>query len=434
MAVKNVAVAGGPNMAVAVKKHAAVRKGPPAIFHLCGTIIGGLLLLACSVRFTSDDPIHPGAKRQAVRGGTPDGVVRDPLSRLLVPTTKAGKGLVTGLGVDAALQQQQSPPAVRSIRGRPVDAKATAGRERTCDDAYPGIKRTADLDAVRLRYTQGDLGAALVEQLVRYKRKVKDKLTSQGTLWEPYLTADVDRDSCFLNYPECVVFTRKELKLADEDMVNDFMVRKCCIEHQQMLRAVKSLYAAIGSISGASVGAWLTAGTLLGAVREGGVFIPWDTDVDVLVSPQHEAAVVKMLRSHSRPAPSKKKRIVVRASTDDDDVLKFAARVNDEPKEHAHGKLIGFVYGTPDFRHAEASRVEIWVAQETKKMQQSAVNLPMQPCVLYDAPVQCPKNPLDVLKRGYGPFWCVPCKAQSQNCKDVLEERLAKNKRATSGE
>ena len=127
---------------------------------------------------------------------------------------------------------------------------------------------------------------------------------------------------------------------------------------------------------------------------------------------------------HTRDRPARLPRIVVAEREEEDDPLDFAAQAVTEVKDHAHGRMIGVVYGTPHFRHPEASRVEIWVAQEDRKMQRAAVNLPRQPCRVYDVLAACPARPLDVLESGYGPFWCVSCKTRSQNCKEELQKRL----------
>ena len=83
------------------------------------------------------------------------------------------------------------------------------------------------------------------------------------------------------------------------------------------------------------------------------------------------------------------------------------------------GLLVGVLYGTVEYQHEEASHLEIWSAQEDKKMQRRAINLPLQRCFLYDVPLWCPRDPLRVLDAGYGPYWCVPCKSKTQNCRDT---------------
>ena len=51
----------------------------------------------------------------------------------------------------------------------------------------------------------------------------------------------------------------------------------------------------------------------------------------------------------------------------------FAVKAN---KQSDHGRIGAVIYGTGSFRHSEASRVEIWIRQESRKMQKAAINLP----------------------------------------------------------
>ena len=145
----------------------------------------------------------------------------------------------------------------------------------------------------------------------------------------------------------------------------------------------------------ASVGvkSWATAGTLLGMLRERGTIIPWDTDIDVLIRRSDLETVKKVLES----AP-------VRVS--------FIDKV-----DHGHGHLLAYVYSEKKVLDVDAPHVEIWVAQESKKMQRANVTFPLVGCVMYDVPMYCPGRYMDVLIAGYGPNWSTPCKAKSSNCK-----------------
>ena len=182
--------------------------------------------------------------------------------------------------------------------------------------------------------------------------------------------------------------------------VDIFMTVKCCVEHGELRDATAAAYALFPSASMS-----LTAGSLLAAVREDGFFIPWDTDVDLLLQPSDESRVAAVLRANEAAAgATKKDRRVV-------------TKLIDPPLAHDHGRLLGYVYGTPAYRHAEASRVEIWVALESKKMQRRGLVLPLRPCRLQGVAAMCPARAEDVLLAGYGERWCVRCKARSSNCK-----------------
>lgn len=425
-------------------------------------LVVSLVALACilsmgvAVVAQRGGPQRPAVKSSAFGStsslGVPPGKRAPPeSSSSTAAATPRATGETKGSRAPAAVapRGEDDAPAADSP---PSSAAERGGGDGLCRSRFKGFPETVNLDKIRQRYAEAPLDAELVRQLVAYKKRVADKLrlkqTSGGgvkstnALWEPIRAARVDWGYCFAVFPECAVFNRTEVQLpGNRADVDSFMMRKCCVEHSQMLRALRSLTVALRAegaklprppagassevVAAAVPHAWVTAGTLLGATREGGVFIPWDTDVDVLISPQHEKLVLALLRAHSKPRASARAPKIVVAERDDeeDDPLRFAAMVVDEPKDHAHGKMIGVVYGTPDTRHEEASRVEIWVAQESRKMQRADVNLPLQPCRVYDVAAWCPAKPVEVLERGYGPFWCVACKAKSQNCKEANAAR-----------
>ena len=250
--------------------------------------------------------------------------------------------------------------------------------------------------------------------------------------------------------------------------VDSFLFKKCCVEHQAMQAALQGVMTRLRAFNVSS--AWLTAGTLLGAVREKGRMIPWDTDVDVLISAADEGRARLALRSSRQGSKNRnlaevsvanrRVRSVVSGSSPprcvpdvmvaprssgkstssccevdgssgsrkegrDEDVARCFSQDIAEVREHAHGRMIGVMYGTTQFRHDEASRVELWVASESKKMQQAAITYPLRPCWLFGGlsstphvATMCPGRWRDVLVRGYGPQWCVPCKhPDRQNCK-----------------
>lgn len=333
----------------------------------------------------------------------------------------------------------------RVVRTTP-STDSTQAQSPTADTSLPCSKRewplltsTSDLPAVvsrtRSRWQTAALSGSLINQLGRHAARVCKRFQSQKKLWAEYLKpkydAVTDPAMCLRRTPECAIFTRyhntshraemaqeageSTVELTHEPCpvvdIDRFLLRKCCVEHAELSRALASL-AAVASDVGVDV--WLTAGSLLGAVREGGFVIPWDTDVDVLVSASDENALLKALQERSTPNGGYVDPAVAAAS----DVSQFYATVFRDVKPHAHGRMVAVVYGTPWYRHEEAARVELWGAVSSRKMQDPAVNLPVQPCLLNGVATKCPKDPLAVLDRGYGAHWCVACKDKHSNCKE----------------
>jgi hypothetical protein len=196
------------------------------------------------------------------------------------------------------------------------------------------------------------------------------------------------------------ILNPKNLQLLN--FVDVFMNVKCCVEHRQLQKALNATKTILSSND---IPFSLTAGSLLASVREKGFFIPWDTDVDLLIQPENEEAVKAKLFSSSSSSSS------------------CFTKLLDPPRQVDHGKLLGFVYSTPKNvkpHHEESSRVEIWVAREDKKMQKKSVVLPLRKdkrCSLQGISLPCPNNVGKILEAGYGEKWCVACKSKSSNCK-----------------
>ena len=297
----------------------------------------------------------------------------------------------------------------------PMPTDADVVREGNCA-GFPGVapRHAVDLAAKAKDVTTRTVSDVLIEQLANYSRRVQGKLATRNKkLWQPYLSTEIQEKDCISRFPECATFTRDDVKKAirqrtsggsdnssalEVDM-SQFMLKKCCIEHGELYDAM-SYFADF--MRSQKVEFWLTAGTLLGAVREGGTLISWDTDIDILIQQSDVERVSRQLSSTHPPGSGGHRNFY-----------------KEYRKDHAHGHILGVVYGTPEFRHEEASRVEIWVRQESKKMQKSAINFPTQPCYLYDVLVACPSHPISVLEHGYGSNWCRPCKHKTSNCKEV---------------
>ena len=284
------------------------------------------------------------------------------------------------------------------------------------------------------------LTPSLKQQLIKYAAKVQTKRFGESKLlWEGYEKEAVEPAECLTRTPECALFQRDDLRIDDNDddtagkentlakMQNQsqaaadftFLFRKCCIEHRALRRAFECLaHSSIGDL------AWLTAGSLLGAVREKwGVIIPWDTDFDVLIEVgdgMSEQAARKLF-ADGRISVLDQGRMNVSTLIES---LPFtcATRLIDNAN-HAHGHLLGYIYGRSSPRHVDDSRIEVWVRRDERKMQLARINVPSSigagECELYGARVRCPRDVQAVLEAGYGRGWCWPCKHRTSSCKNV---------------
>lgn len=332
------------------------------------------------------------------------------------------------------------------------------GRQRLASFRSSGGNPVFDSGAVAHHYLLSKVPDSLLEQLADYRRRALKKLeTRNSRMWKRYFQQPWDVAKCLDFTPECSLLLRPDVfpdayasspgvvemfadahtqvvagQPLDEVEISrlmhsvlapvnattsNFLLRKCCFEHRELRRALEAVFGTTNTYFG-NVTLWLTAGTLLGAFREQGVLIPWDTDADLLVSPEQAANVEHSLLKLSNLYRSD-------TSKDGKHPEDFAAKLEHPAvailnKEHAHGKLLGVIYGTHRYFHDESSRIEIWVRDETKKMQRKAINEPVVRCSLYGMSMWCPSDPIAVLHAGYGPTWCFPCKHKTSNCKGVF--------------
>ena len=242
----------------------------------------------------------------------------------------------------------------------------------------------------------------LIQQIADYDKKViRKRMTESARLWSGYesLHAEHGGEAACLDYtPECAIFLRyiREVTSASDGWSpSRFLFVKCCVEHRQLRAALSCLHEEWGAVP-----LWITSGTLLGVVRGPfPVIIPWDTDVDMLVDARDADTVSSSLKRRSIGGRTR-----------------CAATFVDNER-HAHGHLLGFVYGRERIVHPDDSRVEIWRRDDAKKMQRAGLNLPLRRGTLYNMSVWIPADSVGVLEAGYGSRWCWPCKHRTSNCK-----------------
>jgi hypothetical protein len=266
----------------------------------------------------------------------------------------------------------------------------------------------------RKKSSEDPMDVGLASQLATYALRVAKKYQKENQqLWKGYPTATIDgREEAI--FWECEIFNSASLQGPAEVLWREkspqtslnasaslrFLYRKCILEHAELRRAFGYV---MSRLKGIEVKAWLTAGSLLGSIREGGVLVPWDTDIDILIRQSDQPQVVEALFHGKGPDA-------------------FGSVLIE--KEQDHGFLLGAVYSASTIRHPMASRVEVWVQREAKKMQRSSITFPLKPCLLYDVPCWCPNHSGEVLVAGYGADWCLPCKAKSSSCKNQ-KDRIA---------
>lgn len=112
-----------------------------------------------------------------------------------------------------------------------------------------------------------------------WQRASSERSRVQG-IWEErrrtgvWVYDELNITQCLVLYPECVFGFHPHSASAR-------LVRKCCVEHARL----RELLAFTEEVAAAArIEVWHGWGNLLGIVRHGGVLMPWDTDLDMVVA------------------------------------------------------------------------------------------------------------------------------------------------------
>eukprot|EP01013_Petalomonas_cantuscygni_P034213 TRINITY_DN616_c0_g1_i1.p1 TRINITY_DN616_c0_g1~~TRINITY_DN616_c0_g1_i1.p1 ORF type:complete len:550 (-),score=79.69 TRINITY_DN616_c0_g1_i1:68-1717(-) len=191
----------------------------------------------------------------------------------------------------------------------------------------------------------------------------------------------LDISLCPILTPECAVWAHPEVNVTGN--TTDLPYRKCCIEHRRLLETTRYV---VGKLVGAGIEHWIAQGTLLGAVRNRGRYIMWDTDVDIYVRGEDEQRVVDLF---SGP---------------------FSETQHDFEKDHVKNRMQYMIFAGRK-RSVWTSHVEIWLWRNNTRNphleQYDSYIFPLQQCPFgfYDLPVQCPADPEWLLRKWFGEKW-----------------------------
>jgi len=262
-------------------------------------------------------------------------------------------------------------------------------------------------ETIHAYYANLTLDDTLASQLRRYAARVEERRRSGDTkrLWDPYDSVNIE--SCLTSAPECSFFLWQDkalLMMGDPSSRFQFLYRKCCIEHHRLQVAVRC---AIEIMSRCKELVWWAGfGTLLAMMREPGVMIPWDTDVDLFMEESESVTgcVTDQITDVNRVPLGCTATFVPRTAGD---------------ATHAHGKKFALIYGSSHVIDERDSRVELWIRDESKKSQRADIVFPLVQCgeTLYRHHLPCPRQAHAVLNASYGPRWCKYCKHSTSACK-----------------
>jgi len=259
-------------------------------------------------------------------------------------------------------------------------------------------------EIVTAYYANLTVDDTLAAQLRQYASRVEARRKSGDTkrLWDQYESISIAL--CQSSAPECSFFLRQDARLGAPSAFH-FLYRKCCIEHNRLQVALSCAVQVLSRCK--QLLWWAGFGTLLAVMREPGVVIPWDTDIDLFV----EQSQPGLGCLHEELAVAT--RVPVGCTA------KLVSADDDGTTTHAHGKKFALIYGSSPLVDERDSRVEVWIRDETKKSQRADIVFPLVPCEesLYGRHMRCPRKAHAALNASYGPRWCNYCKHTTSACK-----------------
>ena len=216
-----------------------------------------------------------------------------------------------------------------------------------------------------------------------YPERVNARYNKDGVSyiesWNNYHTVDIS--DCDEITPECLIWKHPSINTSATP--TDRTYRKCCIEHHRLLETLRDV---IDVMTEHGIRPWLGMGTLMAAIRHNGVFIGWDTDVDLYI---HESDVEKLKAAFKNQRTSKHW---------------FA--IDPQTDMGVQKRDMFYIYYTRK-RTQGGSHVEVWVwnNRRTDVSKYDGMMFPLVPCQLYDLNVYCPKESKKMLQVWYGKSW-----------------------------
>eukprot|EP01006_Ploeotia_vitrea_P054677 TRINITY_DN67917_c3_g1_i1.p1 TRINITY_DN67917_c3_g1~~TRINITY_DN67917_c3_g1_i1.p1 ORF type:complete len:396 (-),score=20.57 TRINITY_DN67917_c3_g1_i1:603-1790(-) len=204
----------------------------------------------------------------------------------------------------------------------------------------------------------------------------KKRIQSSWHKWKSYDTLDIS--NCQTEVPECRFYTQPAIN--NSAYSADRIYRKCCVEH---MRLKKTLVWTMDVLHAHNLSAWLAMGSLLAQVRHNGIFVPWDTDIDMYLWGDGDAEA-RLLQAF----PNLKPRV------------HWFGR---DPK----GRAVYWIYHTP-YRSPGSSHIEIWFWKTGRTKDPHIYDelvYPLKECQLYNVKCWCPKNSEEMLATWYGDDW-----------------------------
>ena len=304
-------------------------------------------------------------------------------------------------------------------------------------DAINLVTRTNNNNENRASATQDDVFGHMSQM----RSKIDSK--NDEARDEHRVTSQLSRIECPESTPECDFF----YCLGIDHELAEKGYRKCCIEHTYLKRTAhyvidtlervtdaregsststapnvqeyQAAAAGRNSFKNNSVGRYSTAtgeafavipyflstGSALGAIRHGGVIIPWDTDVDMAV-PRHNKSMLQVLFSSSSSASSRFEQRQIDASSKDSSSVNPVESTTTKPHYWTHdpmGREVDWVYYRADKPvkrlDAEGPHVELFYEEHYTE----PAAFPAQRCSFYGKQTWCPNEAMFV--KWFGRNW-----------------------------
>lgn len=258
--------------------------------------------------------------------------VPQPLRKAVVPRPLKPIPLQTTLDV-------KKPPAAENGAG---------------DESAPLYRPPQDLSTLHYNFSRDVMDDEFLDHLQHLTRRIHKNWKSKG--WMRF--DKLDTSNCTAETPECQMF-RDILSPKESEETHRRPFVKCCVEHQRLKEVAMWT---LKRLEEANITYFLSTGTALGAIRHGGVVIPWDTDIDIAIFPSDKDRVEALLKN------------------------------NGERYFHVDGlgKPMFWIHHSRNGKPRDGPHVEIFYDPVYTKYRDKL--LPLERCSLYGTSVSCPNK------------------------------------------